>query len=878
MTSRPARGRPALTEAYRIEDREDRRACVLSNGLTLIVQRYDAAPIVAVRAYLEGGTVFEDCWASSGISHLFEHVVTGDASQRRSERELTDLADSIGGLVNAYTAHDHICFHATTAVDDFPTALELLADWIVYPAFTPEVFRRELGVVQRELERDRDEPETQLEEILHAALYRGHPMAYPVIGFRESLLTLTHDDIVAYHHRFHSADRTTLVVAGDIEINDAVKAVAAAFRDLPRRPTSPTISPEPTRVSSPLRAIKYMQTPSAAMTLAWMTVRETMPDDVPLDLLSTVLADGDSARLVERLRWVDGLVYDVAGTHESTWHTPGTFQISAQLDAEDLDGAEAAILDAVAGLEGAPITSEELARAQRQSATSILMQRQTADGWAAQIGEDFLATRSPSYSDDYVRGIECVRLSDLSRVAKKYLLPGQRVLASVLPKRASKGKRKPQRTGRAAKTETTCLSNGAKLLIRPMGGAPFAGIYVCAGGGLSSEDARTNGLHNLMIESMLRGTSKRSGTELAELFAARGATLRVGGGLDVSGFDCVMPAAEFETLAEGFAEFVLSPAFAAEEIDKVKPGICDAIVRIDDDWHTELVQFARSRFFSVSPYRFIRAGSCENIQAFTPEQLRTLHAEVMQAGNVTIAVAGDVAPDAAAALCEELFGAMPNGRPVVPQDVAEDMPARDRLFIKRAAADREVAAMFVGYPSRRILDCEHRAGITLLATMLVGYSLSSGRLYNALRGGDSDMVYEVNSTSAVGLLPGYAGIVVACEPVRVTEAYEIIHSHIVAICAGDFDDAEVARAKAMIVAGELDQLQTPADYARRQGFDERIGLGLEDHARFLTDIREAGRECILRAGEAYLRHATIDVVTPRPESVSLGIAPDEIVE
>ncbi len=422
------------------------------------------------------------------------------------------------------------------------------------------------------------------------------------------------------------------------------------------------------------------------------------------------------------------------------------------------------------------------------------------------------------------------------------------------------------------------LPNGATLLLRPMHRAPFAGVYVCAGGGLSSEDARTNGLHNLMIESMLRGTANRSGAELAELFAARGATLHVGGGLDVCGFDCVMPKTEFEPLAEGFADFVLAPAFAEDEIDKVKPGICDAIARIEDDWHAELIQFARSRFFESNPYRFIRAGTCENVEAISPGLLRTTHSRMMQGDNVTIAVAGDIAEKAVALLCERLFSGMKHGTRVVPRDAAEEPPSRDRLFIKRVSAEREVAALFVGYPSCRILECEHRAGITLLATMLVGYSLSSGRLYNALRGGDSDMVYEVGSTSAVGLLPGYVGIVGACEPQRISETYEVIRSNIAAIRAGAFEASELERARAMVIAGELDQLQTPADYARRLGFDHRIGLGIEDDARFLEEIRNAGRESILAAGETYLKHATIAVVTPQPQAVLLGLEPDAVVE
>ena len=169
-------------------DSAQRRVIVFSNGLTAILQRHSALPLAAVRVYVRGGSAMEGPWTGTGISHLLEHALTGDGTARRSEAELLALGDSVGGLVNAYTCCDHICHHALSGRENLATVVEMFADYVTSPLMSQTVFDRELGVVQRELERDRDDPETRLDEMLHEVMYRGHPMQYPVIGLQARLV------------------------------------------------------------------------------------------------------------------------------------------------------------------------------------------------------------------------------------------------------------------------------------------------------------------------------------------------------------------------------------------------------------------------------------------------------------------------------------------------------------------------------------------------------------------------------------------------------------------------------------------------------------------------------------------------------------------
>ncbi len=859
-------------EAYRLVDEGDRRVSVLANGMTVVVQRHEVAPVAAVRVYVRGGSVFEGPYGGGGISHLLEHMVTGDAAAGSSEQALLELADSIGGLVNAYTACDHICYHANVSCEHLATVVKLLADWVVRPALSREVFARELGVVQRELERDRDDPETQLEELLHELVYRGHPLRHPVIGHPAGLGRLTHEDLVGHHGRVHSPENITVAIAGDVLLDESVGVVQAAFAGLERRPGAGIELPEPRRLIGPLRAIKRMAVESTSLLMAWPTVREVEADDVALDLLSSVLLDGDSARLVAELRWRRSLVYGISGTHDSSWHTRGTFQIAAQLDATKLDAVERAVLDVIERLEKEPITEAELATAKRLNVVAVRMQRQTAEGLATQLGEDFLASGDVNYSDVYVARIESATVDDLMRVARRHLFPQGRVLVAVVPEQAKAAATRSMRRGGVAATDRAELGNGLTCLTRQMWGTEFVAISTCFAGGLRCETAETNGLFNLMTESMLRGTTSQSGEAIAELFASRGSTLMAGSGADAFGFDCVAPAEDAEALFEALAEVAASPAFDPSEVDKVKPAIRDAIARIDEDWRSDLIRFARGRFFRYSPYRFVRLGSRDNIERFDAEMLRDVHGRFACGRRGVVSVAGDIEPDHAADWTRRFFGELPRGKDWAGVAVADEPPpTRDRLFVKRAADGREAAGIFIGFPGYRVTDREIRGALTVMGTMLVGYGLSGGRLYTALRSGDRDLVYEVSGAGFAGVLPGYLAVIAACVPSRVNEVHGIIREQIDAVKAGRFDDDELDRARNMVVTGELDQMQAPIDFARRTAYDELVGLDRDDWRTLLDEVRDVSREDIVQVAERLLDHATIAVVTAQPECVDLGI-------
>lgn len=880
MSRKPGRKR-AVGEAYRLSDTLTRLVGVLDSGLTVILQRFDAAPVAAVRLYVRAGSALEGRWAGSGITHLLEHVVTGGDTKARTAVAIMAFGDSIGGLNNAYTSVDHMCYHATVESGRLRPALDLIADWVVSPTLSEQVFDRELGVVRREWESDRDDASTQLEEMINDIVYRQHPLAYPVIGRADAFARLTYGDLLEYHRTTHTPSNCVLVVAGKLDPDAGLREAIRAFEGFEGPTAPPTALSDPPPIRSPLKAVRVMGVESASLAMAWPTLREGSTDDAPLDLLSSVMTEGDGGRLVKSLRWDRGLVFDLSGGHESFWHSPGTWRVSAQLDSKRLDEVERAIVTELTGKRGLSISEAELDRAKRQNVVGVLSARQTADGLASQIGMDYLAFGTADYSDQYLAAIEATTRDDLERVATKYLTPSGYAMATVLPRRRARHRSGALSANAAPTTGRFELKNGLRCVWRQMAGSGFAAMSASFPGGLRAEDESTNGIFNLLAEVLPRGTAQHSADEMIAAFEQKGSYLRSGSGLDTIGLEFVALPQDAEALLELTAETILSPALATEQLDRVRPSILDAIHRIDDEWSSQLARLARRCFFDRSPYRLMTIGTAENISRFTSEDLRRVHSSHFNGGGI-VSIAGDVSPEKVEEVVSRCFGGLPSlrqdaaGTPhrqdadAIPADIGATSKS-DRLFVKHAVEDRHVAAMFVGFPGCSVIDRQARAPLAILGTALAGYALSGGRLFAALRGGDRDMAYEVSGAHLSGMLPGYFGVVVAFEPDRIVEVYEVVRREIGELVSGCLGEEELDRARAMILTAELEQLQTPQDYARRDAFDELSGMGVGDGVAYLEEVCTAKREAVCETALRFLTHATVVVVTPQPEAVQIGV-------
>ncbi len=873
--SAPATTQPAarvLTEVGRQVDRPDERVSLLSNGMTVLLKAHRSAPVVSVRMYCRTGSIYEQEYLGSGMSHLFEHLLHGAATTTRSEERSREILNEIGGNTNAYTTYDVTCYFINTSKEHLSTAVSLLGDWITRPTFPQAAFEREWGVVQRELERDLDNPDEQLFQLLMTTMFREHPARYPIIGHQPIVQKLTKEDIVGYYRRMYVPDNIVVCVAGDIDLDAALALVQQQFASFTRQRVPNIVLPEEPPMTTPRFAVKRMKVPAAMVQLAWPSIPLTHPDLYALDVLSYILTQGDSSRLVRTVRDT-GLAYTVDSMSWTPAWARGIFAVSMRLVPDAVEKARAAVLEQVELLKKDLVTPEELRQAQNQKAAEHVFASQTAESVAEKMVQDYLSTGNTHFSQAYVDGIQRVTPEQVREVARRYLLTDRMATISVLPEGGPEAAQPPAERGQPGEVRLIRLDNGLRCLIRRDPTTPIVAMQAYALGGVLLETPETSGYSRLAALTAVRGTSKRTAEQIARFFDSRGGSLEATSGANTIYFQSQVLSRDFPEALDVFADVVCNPTFQPAELDAVRPRVLDAIDQIDESWRTEVTAYVQRKLFGhASPYAMQPVGSTPVVRQAKAEEIAGFYRRSFTGPNTVVAIFGDVKPEEAESLVRRHFAGLSKGAIELPNPSEPGNPA-PVLYKKEKPPTRGVAGVALGFHGTTVKNTDDVAALAMLQTVINGYRYPTGWLQDALRGGDRSLVYEVHSRNVPGLIPGSFVILAACEPAKVNDVYGIIQEHIRKARAGNFTAEEIERARTIIVTTELMENQTNEDRAMQAATDELYGLGYDYRSQYLERIRRIGAAEMRRVAEEYLVNPTVAVVTPAPQLVDIGIRP-----
>ena len=392
------------------------------NGLVLLVRENHFAPVVTARVYVRAGSMLEEEYLGAGISHLAEHLVSGGTTGRRSEAESEKLLDELGGNANAATSIYWTVYHIDTTADRLTDAIDLLSDWTNNASITLKEYNREKKVVTRELERGKDNINRVIHQLASQNIYRLHPVRHPVIGYLPQLEKLTRDDVIRYVRSRYVPNNMVVGVVGDVKADDVHALVEKTFGRYDRGALPDIVLPaEPKQVGFRPLIQQRAGLNLTRMRMDFRTVKLDDDDMYPLDILSFVLSQGQSSRLVRELRDKKKLVRSITTWSGTPYFEEGTFAIYAQMRPGTHDVVRAAVWEELKRVMNEPVSAEELAQAKTQKISEHVFSNQTAGDQCEDMVSNFLSTNDPDYGRIYVDRIQKVTAEEITRVARKYL-------------------------------------------------------------------------------------------------------------------------------------------------------------------------------------------------------------------------------------------------------------------------------------------------------------------------------------------------------------------------------------------------------------------------------------------------------------------------
>jgi zinc protease len=405
----------------------------LDNGLTVLVHEDRALPIVSLYIFFRTGSRNE--WHGvTGISHLFEHMMFNGGEH--SIGKFDEVIEGNGGSTNGFTTRDY-----TAYLENFPApALErilwLEADRMRALAITPANLEQERGIVKEERRlRVDNSPDGKLYEALYLGAYEASTYRWPVIGFMADIEHITLEQARDYFRTHYAPNNATLVLAGAVSPAEGVALARKYFGDIPAQaPPAPVDNVEPPQQGS--RYIRSrMPAELSALAVAFHAVAADHPDRPALDVLQTILGDGDSSRLHLSLVHAHELASGVGVSFE--WGIdPELFWIYAKLrPGRSAPALESVLLDELRRLRDVPVGDEELRKAKNMLQADYVRGLERISGRANQLG--FYETVFGDYHAMFhqVEQWEAVSAADVQRVARTYLVETGRTTVELVPVR-----------------------------------------------------------------------------------------------------------------------------------------------------------------------------------------------------------------------------------------------------------------------------------------------------------------------------------------------------------------------------------------------------------------------------------------------------------
>jgi zinc protease len=426
-------GTPALAQQFPVTER------ILKNGMKVLVQSDHSIPNVALYIFYRIGSRNERP-GTTGISHFFEHMMFNGA-KKYGPGELDKVMEANGGSNNAYTSQNVTVYQDWFPRSAMPLIFDIEADRIQNLNFDPQKIESERKVVASERRSSVDNDNGGLlDEQLWATAFTAHPYQWPVIGWMSDIEHWTIEDLQHHFAMGYSPSNATMVVVGDVTPEEIFQLCEKTIEPIPpHAPPPPVITVEPPQLGE-RRLVVHKPAELPLLMIAYHVPQTTHPDFYATNILRTILFQGESSRMYQRLVDKDQIALDVSSSVEPAFDPTIAIIVAQPKQAVDPEKCEKAIYEELERVKLSTISDQELEKAKNIRLMEFYQQVRTINGRANTIGTYEVFSGDYKKLFDAAKNYAAVTKEDVQRVAKAYFGANNRTVATLLPANEDKAK------------------------------------------------------------------------------------------------------------------------------------------------------------------------------------------------------------------------------------------------------------------------------------------------------------------------------------------------------------------------------------------------------------------------------------------------------
>lgn len=409
----------------------------LPNGLTVILHQDRTVPLISYHTWYRVGSRDEKP-GITGAAHMLEHMMFKGA-KKYSNKDFDRILQENGITNNAFTTWDYTGYYENLPSSKLELIMDVEVDRMRHLALKAEDLKSELEVVKEERRwRIDNNPPSLLREAMFAALFKGHPYHWPVIGTMDDIAAYTTDKLRPFYDTYYVPNNAVLVLAGDFDIPSTKALIERHYgvlerRELPAR----TYAPAEEKKKAERFAIEA-EVQNSTVIIGYKGVESGHPDSFALDLAAAVLGAGDSSRLYKKLVYRDQTATS-AGGYNITNADPGAFMVIASMKPGlKTTGAEKILRQEVMRLKSELVSEAELTKVKNQLMKDYIEGLTTIDGKAQALATNEILFGSFEKLFTDLEKYKAVTTKEIQRVAQKYLHTEREIVGILNPRPAQK--------------------------------------------------------------------------------------------------------------------------------------------------------------------------------------------------------------------------------------------------------------------------------------------------------------------------------------------------------------------------------------------------------------------------------------------------------
>jgi zinc protease len=902
-------------EAHPIAYRHD----TLENGMQVITLEDPSTPIAAVQVWYHVGSKDERP-DRRGFAHMFEHMMFR-GTQNIGPKAHFEYIRRVGGDANAYTSFDNTTYVQVVPSNQVEMVLWLEAERMGFLKINEGYFDIERKVVAEEYRMGREQPYGTVLEQLLERIFREHPYRWSPIGNMEELAAAEASELQTFWNTYYVPNNAALVVVGDVDHAEVLQMAERAFGWIPRYPDPPRVTVrEPAQTEPITIKLKERNGPVPIVGVAYRTVPMGHPDAVPLEMLGSILGEGESSRLYRDLVSERDLAMFALSGSMGLEHE-GLFAAGAVL--RPIGGkpkaAMTAIREHLVRVTEEGVTEGELVKARNGMLRDEVTSQLTVESKAQRLGEAAVLLGDVARVNDRLTQIAEVTRDDLQRVAREYLKPERAIEITVEPSllgfivdqlkdkpekeddaaddseeiqgegSGKPGLVRPEHLGSAPKVAPPLppqlqfdatehvLDNGMKVVVLPNHRVPFVACRLGLEYGAHTDPSERPGTAYLALPMLMRGSTDLDYTALTDELDHHAISMSGSADMDSAGLWASAVTPQTERMMRLMAEVVRKPAFSDDELKKLVDQTTTGLAVTERSPQYLADRELRRRVFEGHPYARLPEGNAAALREVEATDIAAWWTSHARPDAAVLYVVGDVEADQALRWAQQYFGpwSAEGERPVV--DVPDPKPpAKTKIYL--VDRDGNQSQIRVGHVGITRKDAQYEAARVLSEIFGGGFN---SRLNDTIRV-KKGLTYGAGGGFSADRFAGRFTISTFSKNATVAETVKTILEEVKRIKDEPPTEREQDDAVSYLVGNFPRRHETPMTLAHELWKLHVEGLPRDYFERHLRDLSAVTAENVTEVATALIDedHLVIVVVGPAKtlESALREIAPVEVVK